>query len=111
MNRVNFSLSQPSLLKRIFQPAMKASSPSLFGREGGEDTPESPTSDLLCRLRDLLAELGSDTRFPEAGGPDRWQRVTTPDVEFHVRQPDDHEARRRLARMARSLSRLLERED
>ena len=76
------------------------------------DEPRHDLSDLLGRLQALLAELGSDTRFtPTAGEAGQWLRVTTPDVEFHVRKPDDHVARVRLARLARELARLLEREE
>jgi hypothetical protein len=98
----------------ILRESLDAAQQVLFKRSssrGGEDTPEDETRDLLCQVRDLLAELGSDTRFTGAGGPDHWQRVTTPDVEFHVRQPDNTMARLRLARMAQALSRLLEREE
>jgi DNA-binding transcriptional MerR regulator len=76
------------------------------------ETHDPDLSDLLGRLQALLAELGSDTRFtPTAGEAGQWLRVTTPDVEFHVRKPDDHVARARLARLARDLARLLEREE
>lgn len=69
-------------------------------------------SDLLGRLQALLAELALDSRFTDqATDHPQWLRVTTPDVEFHVRKPDDHPARTRLAAMAMALARLLERED
>ncbi len=79
--------------------------------KGGEDTPD-PLSDLLTRLQATLAELGSDTRFTTtARDGEQWLRVTTPDVEFHVRKPDEHRARQRLLSMAQALGRLLAREE
>ncbi|MFO7610539.1 MAG: MerR family transcriptional regulator [Candidatus Krumholzibacteriia bacterium] len=82
--------------------------------EGGEHQTRAndDLSDLLGRLQALLAELALDSRFTDqATDHPQWLRVTTPDVEFHVRKPDDHPARSRLAAMARALARLLERED
>lgn len=82
--------------------------------EGGEhpDRAHDDLSDLLGRLQVLLAELALDSRFTaQATDHPQWLRVTTPDVEFHVRKPDDHPARTRLAAMAVALARLLERED
>lgn len=79
--------------------------------EADDHTANQDLGNLLRHLHSLFAELGSDTRFITAEGSEQWQRVTTPDVEFHVRQPDDHRARLRLAAMARALARLLERED
>ena len=75
--------------------------------EGGE-----PLTDTLSRLQDLLAELASDSQLtPKATDHPQWLRITTPDLEFHVRQPDDHLARIRLAALAQELARLLEREE
>ena len=82
--------------------------------DGGGDIPEFPETlgDLLGRLRDLLAGLTSDSQPTDtATDPPRWLRVTTPDLEIHVREPDDHLARARLATLARQLDRLLEREE
>ena len=66
---------------------------------------------LLHQLHDLLTELGSDTPLTTVPGHQQWRRVTTPDVEFNVRQPDDPQARARLQTMAAALGRLLTRED
>ncbi|MFN2371194.1 MAG: MerR family transcriptional regulator [Candidatus Krumholzibacteriia bacterium] len=69
-------------------------------------------SDLLGHLQALLAELALDSRFlDQATDHPQWLRVTTPEVEIHVRKPDDHPARTRLAALALALARLLERED
>ena len=80
--------------------------------KGGDIPRDDDLSDLLGRLQALLAELALDGRFPEtATDHPQWLRVTTPDVEFHVRKPDDHLARARLANLATALARLLEREE
>lgn len=76
-----------------------------------EPDPTTDIADLLHQLRDQLAELGSDTRFTQAGGHSLWRRLGTPEVEFHVRQPDTPADRARLQTMARALDRLLTRED
>ena len=82
------------------------------GRMIEEETePTTDIADLLHQLRDQLAELGSDTRFTQAGGHSQWRRIGTPEVEFHVRQPDTPADRARLQTMARALDRLLTRED
>lgn len=77
---------------------------------GGEET--DSLYDLLGRLQATLAELGSDTRFTNtAQDGEQWLRINTPDVEFHVRKPDDHKARQRLLSLAQTLGRLLAREE
>jgi DNA-binding transcriptional MerR regulator len=92
-------------------PAFRKLNVSYSPPKGGEDTPD-PLSDLLTRLQATLAELGSDTRFTTtARDGEQWLRVTTPDVEFHVRKPDEHRARQRLLSMAQALGRLLAREE
>ena len=73
--------------------------------------PTTDIADLLHQLRDQLAELGSDTRFTQAGGHPQWRRLGTPQVEFHVRQPDTPADRECLLTMAHALNRLLTRED
>ncbi len=88
--------------------------PPMFSFRRGGESPSihEPLSDLLSRLQDLLAELALDSRFAaEATDHPQWLRITTPDLEFHVRKPDDHPARARLAAMAEALARLLEREE
>ena len=78
--------------------------------KGGEDQDDLTT--LLGRLQTTLAELGSDTRFTvTAKDGAQWLRIASPDVEFHIRQPDDHRARRRLSDLALELGRLLAREE
>jgi len=85
---------------------------TLLGARGGDIPRDDDLSDLLGRLQALLAELALDSRFTgTATDHPQWLRVTTPDVEFHVRKPDDHVARARLAAMAMALARLLEREE
>jgi len=70
-------------------------------------------TDVLQRLQQLLADLAAqepDAR-PTPGEAAPWRRLTTPDLEIHVRQPDDHRARRRLRAMARALARALHLEE
>ncbi|RKZ15284.1 hypothetical protein DRQ50_07680 [bacterium] len=71
--------------------------------------PDDPTDlhHLLHQLQDLLTELGSDTPLDTVTGHQQWRRITTPDVELNVRQPDDPQACARLQTMAAALGRLL----
>ena len=82
--------------------------------EGGDSVHgiHNPMRDLLGRLQALLAGTDPDTRSTgQAGVSEQWLRVATPEVEIHVRQPDDRRAQLRLARMARELAGLLETEE
>jgi DNA-binding transcriptional MerR regulator len=98
-------------MPRMDLPAM-ASLAGIKSTKGGEAADETPLRNLLERLQALLAGPDPDTRSPrQANSAERWLRVASPDVEIHVRQPDDRRARARLAAMARDLARMLERED
>lgn len=102
-----FASAAPSLMA-----SRAAFSPDRGGEDKDEDNDIDPIPDLLSRLQTTLAELGSDTRFTNtAKEGEQWLRITTPDVEFHVRKPDDHRARQRLTQMAQELGRMLAREE
>ena len=75
------------------------------------DDPEQELHDLLSHLQSLLHKLGGHSRHIAPEGIDQWQRITTDDIEIHVRQPNDHRAKARLAAMARALARLLSGEE
>ena len=74
------------------------------------DAEPDPIRTLVSQLADLLAELSTDHSQTTPADHNQWRRLSTPDIEIHVRQPNGTEARERLADLAESVQQLLNRE-
>ena len=99
-----------SFREHEWDPPVASMSCDICQISGSADVPEESHSldEVLQSLFSLLTELGSDTRFDNHDGErNSWRRINSPDVEIHVRTPDNLEARVRLNRMAVQLGRLL----
>ena len=77
-----------------------------------EDDIEFPGQDpdfteTLQELKKLLLELAGSTSGANRDAGEAWRRIGTPDIEFHVRVPEDDQRRARLLRIAEILDDLM----
>ena len=68
---------------------------------------ESDFAESLLELKKLLLELAGSTSGANRDAGESWRRIGTPDIEFHVRVPEDDRARARLLRIAEILEDLM----
>ncbi len=78
-----------------------------FPPEGQIPGPNPSIKLLLADFADLLSEISTNHNLTTTTNSNQWKRLSTPDIEINVRQPDGPAARARLAELARSLLQIL----
>lgn len=68
---------------------------------------EPDFEETLRQLKKLLLELAGSTSGADRDAGEAWRRIGTPDIEFHVRVPEDDRRRARLLRIAEILDDLM----